>query len=243
MSSIAVDSTLRSKGIFGLVCAVAIAFEVYLVFVYRGGAFRIEGERAYDVIEFTDGATVSQAFLMRGDGLQAVRVRFSSDAAASVKLQWTLWRGYADHPSDMTRAFEGVQALDLRPGRQWKSLTFTRDGSSNDRWYTIQLVLLEHQPDRAHRVAVVASSDNPERGGALWVNDRRQTGSLFMQAERRDRTLYRRFLAEVGPNLPPVFRIRTVQRVVFGAFHWALIVFAYAVITDGWKVQSARSPL
>ena len=75
-------------------------------------------------------------------------------------------------------------------------------------WYTFEVQLLEadnvavRPGASARRVALVASSDNPERGGILWVGDTRQPGSLFIRAERQGRTPYRRFVAEVEPNLP-----------------------------------------
>ncbi len=238
--SLALDPTLGSKAIFGLVFAVVIAYEGYVIFVDRDDTFSIQGKQTYSVTEFASGSTVSHAFLMRGEGLHAVRVRFRSDAATSVNLQWTLWRGSPDSPKDMTLAFEGVEALDLKPGREWTTLAFTRDGSSRDRWYTIQLRLLDPRPAPFPQVSVVASHDNPERGGVLWVNDVRQPGSLFLRAERRGRTPYRRFLAGAAPNLPPVLRIPAVQWGVAAVLHWALIVFAYAALTDGRQHSASR---
>ena len=228
------DSLRGSRAIFGLVCAAVLAFEGYVVFVDRDHTFGIEGGQAYDVAEFAGGKTVSHAFLMRGDGFQAVRLRFSSDAAVSVPVQWTLWRGSPDQPTAMTRAFEQAEFLDLKPGRQWKTLTFTRDGSSHDRWYTVQLRLLDLRPAPFPQVSVVASHDNPDRGGVLWVDGKRLPGSLVLRAERRGRALYRRFLLEAAPNLPGPLRIPVVQWCIAVAFHWALIVFVYAVVTDGY---------
>ena len=178
--------------------------------------------------EFGSGAVVSHAFLMRGDGLNAVSLRFSSHAKAVVMVQWTLWRGLADQPEQMTRAFEGVETLDLRPGRQWKTFAFIRDASSRDRWYTIE-VRLQEVP---RQVALVASRDNPERGGVLFVNGARQSGSLSLRAERHGRTVYRRFVIEVEPKLPPALRIRAIQWGIVVLFHWAFFVFAFAVISD-----------
>ena len=143
----------------------------------------------------------------------------------------------------MARAFEGVEAFDLRPGGQWKTISFTRDGSSNDRWYTLQMRLLDPEPPPAPQVSISASYDNPERGGLLFVNGLLKPGSLNLRAERRGRTLYRQFLAEASPNLPSVLRIPAVQWAIAIVLHWALIVFAYAVITDEQEIQSARSPL
>lgn len=232
------DRGPRSRALFAAVCAAVLGVEIYIAFINRAGTFRIEGVDPYDVTEFGSGSSVSHAFLMRGDGLHAVSIRLSSDTAATASVQWTLWRGLADQPAEMTPAFEGTESLDLKPGRQWKSLTFTRDGSSRDRWYTIQLRLLEVAPVST-QVAIVASRDNPERGGVLWVNDVRQPGSLFVRADWRGRTLYRRFLADAAPNLPAALRIPAVQWSIVVVFHWAFMVFAYALMTGTGQPPSS----
>lgn len=220
------------------IIAATIAVEVYVVFINRSSGFRIEGLDDYDISEFGSGAAVSHAFLMRGDGLNAVSLRFSSHAKAVVVVQWTLWRGLADQPQQMTRAFEGVDTLDLRPGRQWKTFAFTRDASSRDRWYTIEIRLQE----APRPVALVASSDNPERGGVLFVNGVRQSGSLSLRAERHGRTRYRRFVAEVEPNLPPALRIRAIQWSIVVLFHWAFVVFAFSVMSDANVRAPSQAP-
>ena len=132
--------------ILAAIIGVVIAAESYLGFFARIDTFRIEGVRPITIAEFADGATVSHAFLMRGDGLQAVSVLFNSTTAASVRVQWTVWRGYPDEPSEMSLAFEETQDLQLRPGSQWRSLTLPRDSSSHDRWYIIRLRLREPRP-------------------------------------------------------------------------------------------------
>ena len=229
------------NAIFAIVCVAVIAYEGAVLFLERDATFRIEGKRTYDVTEFASGSTVRHAFLMRGDGLRSVRVNFSSAEPRSVKVQWTLWRGFPDEPKDMTRAFEGVESLDLRPGHQWKTFNFTRDGSSNERWYTIEMRLLDPPPAPFPLVSILASSDNPERGGVLFVDDVRQPGSLYLRADRRGGTFYRRFVAEAGPNLPAMLRIPAVQWAVVVTVHWALMVFAYALLADATRV-TARGP-
>ena len=218
-----------------------ILVEAYVVFTARAGIFEIEGVETYDVGDFREGGTVAQAFLMRGDGMKAVRVRFSSNAVTIARVQWTLWRGYPDQPKEMARSFEGEEIFRLRPGRQWRTISFTRDGSSRDRWYTIQLRLLDPQPPPSPQVSIVASHDNPDRGGVLFVNDIRQPGSLNLRAERRGRTLYRRFLEEAAPNLPAVLQVPAVQWAIAIVLHWALIVFAYTVLSAG-RDGTVREP-
>lgn len=235
-------SLRRLQVAFALVCVAALAAEAYVLFGDRVSVFSIEGEKVYDVTSFAAGESVSHAFLMRGEGLQAVSVLLDSTAATAVTVRWTLWRGYPDLPKEMTRAFEGVESLDLRPGRQWTQFNFTRDGSSKDRWYTIQVRLIDPRPAPAPQVSIVASSDNPDRGGVLFVNDVRQPGSLYVRAERRGRTLYRRFLVEAAPHLPATLRTPVVQWAVAILVHWALMVFAYAVLADATRVSATRGP-
>ena len=232
------------RALGALICALVFGLELYVVCVNRHGEFRIEGSEIFDLTEFGSGAVVSHAFLMRGDGLNSVAVQFGSDAMAQVNVQWTLWRGMADQPAEMTRAFEGAEVIDLRPGHQWDTFTFTRDASSRDRWYTIEVRSLavarlppgpEGGVDAPPMVALVASHDNPNRGGVLWVNGARRPGSLLMEAGRQGRTLYRSFVSEVEPNLPSVLGIRAVQWLVVIAFHWAFLVFAWSVLGDAGR--------
>lgn len=223
-----------------LMCAVVVSIELYLVFFNRQGEFRIQGKETFDLTEFGTGAVVSHAFLMRGDGLNEVTVQFGSDARVRLHLRWTLWRGMGEQPDQMTRAFEGIDTLELRPGHQWRTFAFTRDASSRDRWYTFELqsLAIERQlgtaaaADHPPQVALIASSDNPERGGLLWVNGALRSGSLAIRAGRQGRTIYRRFVAEVEPNLPAFLRVRAVQWIVVIALHGAFLLFAWAVLGE-----------
>jgi hypothetical protein len=236
-----------------LVCAIAcltlVVVEYFVVFVDRDDTFRIEGAQAYEVSEFSEGGTVSHAFLMRGEGFRSIAVRLSSTARTRTELAWTLWRGQPDTPDEMTRAAVGVETVDVRPGPQWITIEVPRDSSSNNRWYTIELKSNDataKAPGSATllgpRVSVMASRDNPDRGGVLWVNNVRQPGSLFLRASRRGMTLYRRFQTEVEPKLPPFAQSAPVQYAIVALLHWAFIVFAFAVVGDGHKAARAGQP-
>ncbi len=230
----------RFDAAFAAGCLLVLLFEGFAVFVERDGVFSINGNDAYEVTELGHGATLSHAFYMRGDGLRAVAVRLSARAPAAVTVKWTIWRGTLDVPKNMTLAAEGIERIDLVAGRRWQAFPVTRDMSSHNRWYTIQLQLVEALPDPSAAVGITASRDNPERGGVFWVNDVRQTGSLTLRAERQGRTLHRRFLIEAAPNLPRALQLPVVQWTIFAAFHWAMIVFAYAVLREGHQPGSDR---
>lgn len=225
----------RPLFLFTLACVVAIVLEVYVVLLDRESTFEIRGEQVYDIAEFAEGRTVTHAFLMRGDGMHAVSVRLTSSAPTSARLRWTLWHSYAEaFRAPMSRAFNGETDVTVTPEGSWVTFDVTRDGSSNNRWYTLDVQLVNAppvgaEPSTAPRVSLVASRDNPERGGILWVNGVRQTGSLMLRADRHGRTLYRRFEAEALPNLPRVFRNELVQWLIAAVAHWAFFTYAYAL--------------
>jgi hypothetical protein len=235
-----------SRAAVALFIAVCLGAGTYLVFMNGSSQFRIEGRDPFEIDEFGSGRVVSHAFLMRGDGLNAVSLYFSSPTRSVARVHWTLWRGFRDQPQEMSRAFEGTDLLELGPGRQWKTLPFARDSSSRDRWYTFEVRLLEvdnvavRSEHTTHQVALVASRDNPERGGVLWIGDARQPGSLFIRAARQGRTPYRRFVAEIEPNLPYVLRLAAVQWAIAIAFHWAIAVVAFAFIRDATSPSRQR---
>jgi hypothetical protein len=230
--------------VFAGVCVLALAGEAYFVFFAGDDALRIEGREQYLVEDFASGATVTHAFLMRGDGLNAVSVRFNSTAPAAVRVHWALRRGHPDVPEGIRPGFDAVETFDLRTGPQWKTFEFTRDASSRDRWYHIELRLMDVDPvfDGPLVVSLFASKDNPERGGVLWVKGDRRLGSLVMRAERRGRTPYRRFVAEAEPHLPALLRNGTVQWLAVIAFHWALVVFAWAAVSDAKRPSTRAEP-
>lgn len=212
-----------------------VALEIHTLFVSREGTFQIEGERPYKVESFAAGEPVRQAFLMQGSGLRGIRILVDAPGRQTLPVQWKLWRGHPDEPG-LTLAFDGTTTVEVSRGRRWVEFSFPRDGSSNDRWYTFE-VALDRAPDgepAGSPVALVASQDNPARGGVLWVGQKREAGSLFIRADRRGRTLYTRFQMEAVPKLPKALRFEAVHWVVFLAWHVAFFVYARAVLRDGW---------
>lgn len=224
-----------------------LGIEAFVVLVDQTSTFRTQGQSPYAISEFAEGKVVSHAFLMRGDGLHAVRVKLTSSDATRARLGWRLFAGQPDQPSELFLAFEGVASLDLRPGPQWQALSFTRNGSSNNRWFTLELQLLDTVADTSRpgslplRVELIATHDNPERGGALWVNNVRQTGSLLLDADTIGRTAYRRFKLEAEPHLPAPFRSGLAQVLAVLAFHCAFLVFAWAALSDAPRSPSCAA--
>lgn len=185
--------------------------------------------------------TVKHSFLMRGSGLNGVVVELDALVMTDARIEWTLWRGYPDEPDTMTRAFQSSESISLHRGRQSVRLSFTRDSSSNDRWYTIELRLPGEPgaPDERN-VGVVVSRDNPMRGGVLWVDDVRQPGSLRLRAERQGPPLLRQFENEVVPHLPVPLRNPWAQAGLALLFHWALLMTGLALVSEGQAVTAPR---
>ncbi|MBM4438016.1 MAG: hypothetical protein FJ029_12475 [Actinobacteria bacterium] len=215
-------------------CAALVLVEVYALFVNRHSTFTIHGDDDYEISEFADGSAVAHAFLMRGDGLHQVRAQLSSDRPAMARVRWTIWRGSYDQ-QDMTPAAEGESEVSLGRSRSWTPFPMTRDGSSKDRWYTLELQLVEVRPlsgNTRPRIAVLATHDNPDRGGVLWVAKTRRQGSMVVKADRIGRTLYRRFQMEAEPNLPAVMRYEAMQWLLMLVLHAAFFTFAYSVLSN-----------
>lgn len=259
-------TAFRLRTLFALGCAAVIAVEGYILFFDRDHTFSIQGRRTYLLSEFADGIPIAHAFLMRGNGLRAVRVQFSSSTSTTVRLQWQLFRqqatdkkqtilewGHRELRLDADRNWAtfpvtrratseklsimegGTRELRLEAGRTWATFPVTRDGSSHDRWYVFEAQLVDPpSPDVRDRaqIALLATHDNPDRGGSLFVAGRNQPGSLVLGADRVGHTLHQRFVAEVEPNLPRWLRWPAVQWIIGLALHAAVAVHAHALLID-----------
>lgn len=219
--------------LFLAACAMVVTAEAYAVFFDRDHTFEIAGREPYGIAEFGEGKAVAHAFLMRGEGLSAVRTQFASDVPAVARIKWTIFRGSLDEPP-MTIAEQGESEVDVGRSPTWASFPMTRDGSSKDRWYTIEVQLVGARARQGDgvvpKLTALATQDNPDRGGVLWVNGKRQAGSLRLRADRLGRTLYRRFQVEAEPNLPPVLRVAAVQWILVLVMHWAFFTYAAAMV-------------
>jgi hypothetical protein len=207
-----------------------IAVEAYLVLMRREGVFVTEGRHRYEVAELSRGDAVAHSFLMRGEGLNAIRVRLTSPRAP-VNLTWTLWRGAPEMPeAPLTKAYEATEVRELRGGPQWIQFDLPRDSSSHDRWYTFELKLTPGSVPPSGGVTISASHDNPDRGGVLWVAGTRKPGSLLIRAYWMGKTPYQRFESLAEPYLFPVLQVGAIQILAVVAIHLSLLVFAYSVL-------------
>ena len=227
--------------------AIAALLVIEFLVVSRAGSapFITRGRENVVVRSTNDNPlTVAHSFLMRGAGLNGVVIELDALVVTDAVIDWTLWRGHRDKPGTLTRAFQSRDVVRLHRGRQSIRLPFTRDASSHDRWYTLEIRLPGEPgaPDERN-VGVVVSRDNPMRGGVLWVDAVRQPGSLRLRAERQARPLLRQFEAEVAPNLPAPLRNPWAQAGLAVLFHWALIMIALALVSEAMEASEPRRVL
>jgi hypothetical protein len=225
--------------VFACACIVLIAYEGYLVFLKRP-MLRIEGDRPVRIEAFDHGTTASHAFQMNDDGLYAVSMRFIADRPVSVHVLCRLLRlpdagaPMADNPNLFAAIYRWTDTLDLEAGDHWQRIGFHSVGESRGQWYAFEIRLLDSSQNRPEgqnaraAVSLLASEDNPPRGGKLWIDGVRQPGSLFLRAHGG--TKYEQFLLHDEPKLPPVLRNRIVQAALVLIYHWALFTFAFSTV-------------
>ena len=221
-----------------LVAAAMLAMmSVRTVFIQRDHRFTVEGKHRYAIEEFGGGTPVHYAFLMPGEGLHTVQVRLDADRPTAARVHAVLWRGLPDVPASMSRAFESELSAVVMPGGTWVPMTFPRDRMSLERWYTVELTLVEplRPVGQAGRVTLLATGDNPDSGGILIVGGVRQTGSLRFRAERTGRTIYRQFRDRALPELLPLHQHEAVQAAVLVG-----LIAAFATLV--WVVRSELPP-
>ena len=56
----------------------------------------------------------------------------------------------------------------------------------------------------------------------------------MLRADRRGRTLFRRFELEAVPHLPSIFGSAVFQSLVVVVLHWAFWNVTWTLVKDGW---------
>jgi len=128
-------------------------------------------------------------------------------------------------------------------GVEWRRLSFPGEETSGLRWYLLRLELVGVSPadeagqqpvkpsaDAVDRVGVIVSIDNVYGGGAMWIDDRRQIGSLSLRAFSRWRTAFERFRIDVAPKLPRALQSAVVDIALVAAYQMALLTVLYALL-------------
>ncbi len=156
--------------------------------------------------------------------------------------------GSENDPRLYTNVYGWTTTINAAAGEHWQRFAFPALERSTDRWYAFEIQLLEPrpigkgagEPDRRAGIGIVASADNPARGGKLWIDAVRQPGSLFLRAEGS--TMYERFAATVEPNLPRVFRYALVQIAIGLVSLWALVTAIDAVLLGRRSGAGSKVP-
>jgi O-antigen ligase len=235
---------------FLLVCASLIACEVYLVLFKQTVIVDTEGEKPFLIDTFGNGATVTHLFLMNGDVLDGVSVRLVADGPASLHVACRLLRLYdADAGADSDRnlyseIYRWVETWSVRAGDRWRRIEFPAVAASNNQWYAFEIRAIDIASALAARdvrgahpaVSLLASQDNPYRGGKLWINGVRQPGSLSIRAHGG--TMYQQFRRSES-RLPNVLRNRAVQVTVVLVYHCVFLAVAYGLV---FRSESSRTP-
>jgi hypothetical protein len=144
----------------------------------------------------------------------------------------------SDGPGSPRERLVSSQFITLKrvSGVEWRRLSFPTVETSLRRGYLLRLDLVDvvaaDDDLRAQhpRVAVMVSTDNVFGGGAMWIGDRRQLGSLSLRAFSRLRTAFERFRVDVAPSLPRQLQSGLVEVVIAVGYQVALLTVLYALL-------------
>ena len=241
------SSNRRLRVILLAAAIVLAAYQVWVAFIRETPAVTIQGYHRKSADEFGRGAVISQAFHMEASGFAAADVQFSTDRPLTLLLRCDLTP--IDEPDAERTAPPVTQFVTIKrvSGVEWRRLSFPGEESSGLRWYLLRLELVGAMPaddpspvpikpsaDRrdlfSGRVGVIVSIDNVYGGGAMWIGDRRQIGSLSLRAFTHRRTAFERFRADVAPSLPRALRSVVVELAIAAAYQVALLTVLYALL-------------
>jgi hypothetical protein len=239
-------SPKRYRLAFGAVCVVLALYETWTFFLSDAPAVSIQGNHRRDVEAFGRGVPIAQSFLMVGNGLRNIDVRFDADTPATLLLRCELAQiamPWTTEPLVSREWFENVKRIS---GTEWRRLSFPAIEASNARSFVLRLQVIRavaadgdpaarmRLPADAPRVAILASKENIVGGGVMSVSDRPQNGSLFLRAYTANRTAYSRFRADVAPTLPGVLKNPVVELAILIAYQWALLRVVFSVLAGGY---------
>jgi len=227
-----------------LAAAVVVgAYQIWAGFFHETPAVSIEGYHRKSADEFGRGAVISQAFHMEASGFTSADVQFSTDRPLNLLLRCDLTP--IDEPNAPRTAPPLTQFVTIKrvSGVEWRRLSFPGEETSGLRWYLLRLELVGVSPadeagqqpvkpsaDAVDRVGVIVSIDNVYGGGAMWIDDRRQIGSLSLRAFSRWRTAFERFRIDVAPKLPRALQSAVVDIALVAAYQMALLTVLYALL-------------
>jgi hypothetical protein len=229
--------------LFGAAAVLLGGYETWSVFVRESPAVTIQGYHRKAAEEFGQGKRISQAFRMTASGLSAIDVQFSTDRPLTLMIRCEL--SEIVEPGSPREQLVSRQFVTLKrvSGVEWRRISFPSVEMSDRRWYLLRLDFIgavppddsprlsaNPVPDPSARVAVIVSTDNVFGGGALWVADNRQLGSLSLRAFTVRPTAYERFRADVAPSLPRPLHHTVLDVAIAFAYHAAMLTVLYALL-------------
>ena len=218
------------------------AYQMWAAFLHETPAVSIQGYHRKSADEFGRGAIITQAFQMEASGFVAADVQFSTDRPLNLLLRCDLRP--IDDPTAERTAPAVTQFVTIKrvSGAEWRRLSFPGEEDAGLRWYLLRLELIGAAPADGgplpvtssaggrDRVGVIVSTDNVYGGGAMWIDDRRQIGSLSLRAFSRWRTAFERFRVDVAPKLPRGLQSVSVEIALAAAYQLALLIVLYALL-------------
>jgi hypothetical protein len=241
---------LNVQWLFAAATVLVAGFETWSVFVGETAAVTIQGYHRKTADEFGSGTRISQAFRMTGGGLSAVDVQFSTDRPLDLMIRCELAEN--DEPGSLNGRVISSQVATLKhvSGMEWRRISFPPVEESDQRWYVLRLDLIgavsrddyPRRPGDASsqpRVAVIVSRENVYGGGALWIADRRQLGSLFLRGFSHRRTAYERFRADLAPSLPRPLNNAILDVGIAIVYQAAMVAVIYALLIGESKGRRA----
>ena len=188
----------------------------------------------------------------RPSGFAAVDVQFSTDRPLNLLLRTELTP--IDEPNAKRSAPAVIRFVTIKrlSGVEWRRIAFPGEETAGMRWYLLRLELIDAVPtdepgpspakppaDRQDRVGMIVSIDNVFGGGAMWIGEQRQLGSLSLRAFSHWRTAYQRFRIDVAPTLPRALQSGLVEIAIAAAYQVALLVVLYALLIGDARTSGA----
>jgi len=240
----------RYRLLFVTAALVVGIYEIWSVFVAETAAVSIQGYHRKAADDFGEGVQISQAFQMNANSLSAIDVQFSTDQPLTLLVRYEVAEirppGTYEETRQAIRGSSGYLTVKQLSGVEWRRISFPLLEGSDKRWFALRLALIDAiaadeahpklsgaRPDRRPRVGLMISRDNVFGGGALWIADRRQLGSMSLRAFSHRRTAYERFRADLAPTLPPIVRNAAVELLMAFAYAGALVIVVYALLMGG----------
>jgi hypothetical protein len=238
-----------------IACILLGIAEAWYVFVRETPAVSIEGQNRRVIEEFGRGEAVLQLLNARKD-LASFEIRVSTTTPTTLFLQCDLLDIQRGTPAEPPTQFGEGTRVAVRAtwaatlagvsGVEWRRIAIPRVDAPDEGTYAVRLRLVDAMPasgaPRPHPaglpaggipgVALIASKDNVLGGGAMWIGERRQLGSVSLHVFTGSRTAYERFRAQIAPRLPRPLGHPAVVVAIAVAYQCALAAVVYALLAS-----------